>query len=104
MDYQKISELIDSFSHRGVTLWLEEGKLKFRATSGALSAIDKECLKANKADIVAFLEKKDEDEKDSFPLSPIQKSYLVGRDPIYDLGGINTHYYMELELDESLDV
>ena len=104
MDYQKISEFIDSFAHRGVTLWLEEGKLKFRATSGALSAIDKECLKANKADIIAFLEKKDEDEKDSFPLSPIQKSYLVGRDPIYDLGGINTHYYMELELDESLDV
>ena len=104
MDSLTAKELIESFAQRGVTLWLEEGKLKFRATSGALSSEDKECLKANKAGIIAHLEKQAEEEQNSFPLSPIQKSYLVGRDPVYDLGGINTHYYLEVELDETLDV
>lgn len=104
MSFQNVAELIDSFANRGVTLWLDEGKLKFRAANGALSAEDKECLKANKADIIAQLEKKDDDDADNFPLSPIQKSYLVGRDPVYDLGGINTHYYMELELDATIDI
>ncbi len=104
MDSLTAKELIESFAQRGVTLWLEEGKLKFRATSGALSSEDKECLKANKAGIIEHLEKQAEEEQNSFPLSPIQKSYLVGRDPVYDLGGINTHYYLEVELDETLDV
>ncbi|WP_405328767.1 condensation domain-containing protein [Fibrobacter sp.] len=99
-----IPHLINEFSSRGVTLWLDEGKLKFRAANGALSAEDKECLKANKAGIVAHLEKIAAEESSAFPLSPIQKSYLVGRDPVYDLGGINTHYYMELEIDETIDI
>jgi len=104
MSFQNVAELIDSFASRGVTLWLDEGKLKFRAANGALSAEDKECLKANKADIVAHLVHLAAEESNAFPLSPIQKSYLVGRDSVYDLGGINTHYYMELELDATIDV
>ena len=104
MSFQNVAELIDCFASRGVTLWLDEGKLKFRAANGALSAEDKECLKANKAGIIAHLEKRAEEESNAFPLSPIQKSYLVGRDTVYDLGGINTHYYMELEIDEKIDV
>ena len=104
MSFQNVAELIDSFASRGVTLWLDEGKLKFRAANGALSAEDKECLKSNKAGIIAQLEKITAEESNAFPLSPIQKSYLVGRDPVYDLGGINTHYYMELELDATIDI
>lgn len=104
MNSQTAKELIESFAHRGVTLWLDEGKLKFRAANGALRAEDKECLKANKAGIIAQLEKITAEESNAFPLSPIQKSYLVGRDTVYDLGGINTHYYMELEIDEKIDV
>ena len=104
MSFQNVAELIDSFANRGVTLWVDEGKLKFRAANGALSAEDKECLKANKADIIAHLEHLAAEESNAFPLSPIQKSYLVGRDSVYDLGGINTHYYMELEFDATIDV
>ena len=39
-----IPHLINEFASRGVTLWLDEGKLKFRAANGALSAEDKEFL------------------------------------------------------------
>ena len=41
MDSPTAKNLIESFAQRGVTLWLEESKLKFRATSGELSAEDK---------------------------------------------------------------
>lgn len=99
-----IPHLINEFANKGVTLWLDNGKLKFRAANGALSAEDKERLKAKKSGIIEYLEQQTKNEEDSFPLSPIQKSYLVGRDPVYDLGGINTHYYMELEIDETIDI
>lgn len=99
-----IPHLINEFANKGVTLWLDNGKLKFRAANGALSAEDKERLKSNKSGIIEYLEQQTKNEEDSFPLSPIQKSYLVGRDPVYDLGGINTHYYMELEIDETIDI
>jgi Condensation domain. len=104
MDSQAAKELVEKFAQRGVTLWLEEGKLKFRAESRTLSENDKECLKSNKTAIIAYFEKQAKEEQNSFPLSPIQKSYLVGRNPVYDLGGINTHYYLEIEFNEMLDI
>lgn len=99
-----ISSLIQNFKSRGVTLWAEGGKLKFRAANGTLSAEDKATLKEHKSEIIAFFENDSQEDTDSFPLTPIQKSYLVGRDETYDLGGINTHYYLELEMNFSIDV
>lgn len=104
MNFQNVHELVASFAQRGVQLWREGGKLKFRAVNGTLSEEDKTCLKTNKDSILEYLEKIEENDEKSFPLSPIQKSYLVGRNETYALGGINTHYYMELEFDQPLDV
>lgn len=92
-------QLISEFAERGILLWTEDGKLKFRATKSALTTEDKETLKQHKEKIIAYLNHQKELASKAFPLTPIQKSYLTGRDEIYDLGGINTHYYMELTSD-----
>lgn len=96
-------QLISEFAERGILLWTEDGKLKFRATKSALTTEDKETLKQHKEKIIAYLNHQKELASKAFPLTPIQKSYLTGRDEIYDLGGINTHYYMELTSDIPLD-
>ncbi len=34
---------------------------------------------------------------DPFPLTAIQQAYLIGRQALFDLGGVSTHFYIEIE-------
>lgn len=45
----------------------------------------------------------EENRFEPFPMTEVQKAYLIGRKGIYDFGNISTHYYFEIE-NTSLDV
>jgi hypothetical protein len=51
-------ELLNDFSTRGIQLWNEAGKLKFKTTQGRLADSDRELLRAHKAELLRYLAQK----------------------------------------------
>lgn len=96
-----IHMLLERLSKRNITIWTEAGKIKYKAPAGALTSEELQCIKENKEKIIKYLENHaiwSKGVKEMFPLTSIQKAYLIGSDQAYELGGINAHYYMELTL------
>lgn len=91
----------------GVTLWAEEGRLRFRAPAGALDEETKTWLRANRDAVLDHLQS-DSDEPEHtftpdpehrfapFPLTDVQGAYLLGRGDAFDHGGVACHAYLEL--------
>ncbi len=50
------ASVLASIHSRGVKIWLENGRLRYRAPKGALTRADLECLRAVQGDIAALLE------------------------------------------------
>lgn len=98
---QKIERLQD----RGIVLWAEKGKLKFRAKEGTMTSEIMSWLKNNKQDVIDYLASNymvDHDEEnryEPFSLTGIQNAYLVGRNSEYELGGTGCHSYTEFKFD-----
>ena len=102
---------LKQFEKRNIHFWTENGKLKYRSSTGALTVDDMDFLKANKADIIAALEKEsklsvnvvDEEHRyDPFPLTDVQQAYMLGRSAAFAYGGVACHIYMQFEY-ENLD-
>lgn len=106
-----VSGVINKYEAMGAQLWVEEGQLRFRAPSGVLKEKEMEELRRHKAAIIKYLERMhhaavstDEQNRYAhFPLTDIQTAYLVGRDDIYELGGVGCHGYIELTMPETMD-
>lgn len=95
-----IQAFLERLQRKNVKLWTELGKIKYRTSKDVLSVEDIEYIRKNKEKIIDYLklEKQWNNEfKEIFPLTSIQKAYLIGSDQAYELGGINAHYYMELD-------
>lgn len=88
---------------KGVTLYTENGKLKFRSRN-PIGTEDMALLKSNKPDVIQCLENGFNPEMETFSLADVQKAYLAGRAPHIELGGISAHYYTEFEYDGDLDI
>ena len=96
---------LEKYSNQGIELYLEDGKLKFKASKGKMTPQLKAELIANKQSLIEYLTVKAEQEKhdaeyfkeNSFLLTPLQKAYLLGRSNYYELGGTSAHYYTEIE-------
>ncbi|MCP4700720.1 MAG: amino acid adenylation domain-containing protein, partial [Gammaproteobacteria bacterium] len=74
----RIAELMTSAEQLGIQLWVEANELCFKAPKGALNTELKTALSEHKADIIAFLQKKQEAfeavDEHRFPLSHGQQA------------------------------
>lgn len=106
----EILELIKKVEEKGIQLWLEGEKLKFRAPESAMTDEIRNQLKENKQEIINLLQERkspvhDEDGRyESFELTDIQSSYLYGSTDAYGLGDTGCQVYAILKtpvLDEA---
>ncbi|MBU3186314.1 non-ribosomal peptide synthetase [Clostridium estertheticum] len=106
-----VKELINSFFKKGITLWEEDGKLRYRSPQGVINREDLQAMKEYKIDILNLLqeEKREliveaypESKYEQFPLTDIQSAYLLGRSDVFGYGGVACHIYLEINYD-SLD-
>ena len=107
MNESQLVDIIESFDSRGVKLWTENGKLKYKAVPGLLSEKDIQVLKENKERIIKYLENENvtvisdkAHENEPFILTDIQQAYMLGRSIAFRYGGVACHIYMELKYDE----
>ena len=102
--------LLAELARRGVEVWAEEGRLRYRAPRGALTAELRSGLAEHKAAILARLAATGAAAAvvpdpaaryEPFPLTSMQEAYWVGRGGAFDLGNVACHAY--LEFDSRLD-
>ena len=108
----KAEEIIGRLSAKGVKLWTEEDKIKFRAANGILKKEDMAELKEYKQEIIDVLNgmkgririiEDPEHRFEPFLLTDVQQSYLMGRKNLFDYGGVACHIYLQLDY-EHIDV
>ena len=96
--------LLEEMADAGIRLWVEDGKLKFRAPSGAMTVERANLIKKNRDAVIAALNEprpiKREPEKryDPYPLTDIQQAYQLGKSEAYPYGGVGCQGYMEISL------
>ncbi len=98
-DVQLCERIIQHCQALNIQLWVETGKLRYRAPHGALRGDLLVQLKAAKEKLIQYLMIQNEmycDDENSIPLTPIQKAYYIGRNSDYELGSVSAHYYLEL--------
>jgi pyochelin synthetase len=102
-------ELLTQLRKEGISLWEENGKLRYRAPQGILKDNDLQTLKDNKRELLDLLETEAKsvnvvpDPKsryEPFPLTDIQSAYLLGRHEAFGYGGVACHIYLELNYPE----
>lgn len=106
-------ELLSSLNKKGISVWAENGNLRFRGPKSAITSEIRSKLALAKSEILELLKVQEkefpiiqhqsEDAEKPFPLTDLQGAYYVGRSEVYAHGGTSCHGYFELELPK-LDV
>ena len=104
-------DLLLELHRRGVQLRLDGERLDVLAPTGVLTDELREQLRSQRDHLVGMLRTtavaerpativtEPADRHEPFPLTDIQHAYWVGRSPTVELGGVATHFYVELERD-----
>jgi pyochelin synthetase len=102
-------ELLTQLRKKGISLWEENGKLRYKAPQGILKTDDLQALKDHKKKLLRLLETEAKSVKvvpdpgsrfEPFPLTDIQSAYLLGRHEAFGYGGVACHIYLELSYPE----
>ncbi|MBQ3915980.1 MAG: non-ribosomal peptide synthetase, partial [Ruminococcus sp.] len=102
------AELVSRLAAKGVKLWTENDKIKYKAGAGALGKEDIAQLKEYKQEVIDLLNAmkgrirlvEDRDGRyEPFVLTDVQQSYLMGRKKLFDYGGVACHIYLQLDYD-----
>ncbi|MET8042732.1 amino acid adenylation domain-containing protein [Micromonospora sp. NPDC005215] len=107
-------DLLVELHRRRIRLQLVDDRIQVQAPPGALTAELREQISGRRDELVSLLRvagtaeehilvPRPEDRYLPFPLTDIQHAYWVGHNRAFDLGGVATHFYFELER-EGLDV
>jgi amino acid adenylation domain-containing protein len=106
-----IDALLTDLKSRDIRLWVEDGRLRFSAPEGAMTAPLRQELKQRKEELLALLCVAPAAAEPGvlvgdpanafkpFPLTRIQQAYWVGRGnpDSFELGGVSAHVYFELD-------
>jgi amino acid adenylation domain-containing protein len=103
---RSIDEIFEDLQAEKIRIWIEDGKLRYRAPKGGLEPSLKQELIERKQEIMSAIPNIEASpnvivDKDSryepFPLTDIQQAYWVGRSGVYDDGKVGVHGYLEIE-------
>ena len=103
-------ELLLELHRRGIRLRLADDKLDVLVPNGALTQELRESLAAQRDELVALLRRSEagddrgpalvprpQERAEPFPLTDVQHAYWVGRGSAVELGGVECHFYTELD-------
>jgi amino acid adenylation domain-containing protein len=103
-------DLLAELHRRGIRLRLaDDDRLDVLAPAGSLTPELRDRLRLERAGLIAMLRRTSTQEgprgitpdpvgrHQSFPLTPVQHAYWIGRIPGVELGGVFTHFYIELD-------
>ncbi|RII87072.1 hypothetical protein DZF98_16130, partial [Clavibacter californiensis] len=109
-------QLIDDLTSRGVRLWAEDGRIRFRGPRGVIDDDRRELIRRHRDDVLTILERQDATGPGApraaadpaaahlpFPLTPVQTAYLLGRTDAYPYGGVACSADLDLSWPASTD-
>lgn len=100
-------EFVAELSALGVTMYEEDGRLRYRAPQGVMTPERLDTLKTHRDAVLALLRDREhgpaavadpDAAHEPFPLTDVQAAYLLGRSEAFDYGGVACHGYLELAL------
>lgn len=97
-----VALFVRSLKASGIRLWLEEGRLRYRASAGAMTAGRKEQISARSAEIVQFLGQESLPEEGPFAPSYLQEQFLGYYDSLKS--PVIQHVHGVLRLEGALNV
>jgi amino acid adenylation domain-containing protein len=87
-----VLEVLRDIEARGLTISTAGADLRLQGPRDRMDPVLIGQIRAHKADLIAYL-----DAPGAFPLTELQRGYLVGRGGVVEIGNVASHIYHEIE-------